>query len=115
MLSFNPIMVDNFAAFFNCTAGGSGVRLYDSPDLRMFAAKCTLPYIYFVFKCHVLYFGIKKEWLEKSWNTLSLAANILKAIHFSSVGSELLVFCLVQRGSSVSCLVRRDLHRRSAY
>ena len=40
--------------------------------------KCTLPYIYFVFKCLVLYFGIKKEWLEKSLNTFSLAANILK-------------------------------------
>ena len=40
--------------------------------------KCTLPYIYFAFKCLVLYFGIKKEWLEKSLNTFSLAANILK-------------------------------------
>ena len=29
--------------------------------------KCTLPYIYFVFKCLVLYFGIKKEWLEKKF------------------------------------------------
>ena len=27
--------------------------------------KCTLPYIYFAFKCLMLYFGIKKEWLEK--------------------------------------------------
>ena len=41
--------------------------------------KCTLPYTYFVFKCLVLYFGIKKEWLEKSLNTYSLAANILKS------------------------------------
>ena len=40
---------------------------------------CTLPYINFVFKCLVLYFGIKKEWLEKSLNTFSLAANILKS------------------------------------
>ena len=40
--------------------------------------KCTLPYIYFVFKCLVLYFGIRKEWLEKKMNTFSLAANILK-------------------------------------
>ena len=39
--------------------------------------KCSLPYLYFVFKCLVLYFGIKKEWLEKSLNTFSLAANIL--------------------------------------
>ena len=39
--------------------------------------KYTLPYIYFVFKCLVLYFGIKKEWLEKSLNTFSIAANIL--------------------------------------
>ena len=39
--------------------------------------KCTLPYTYFIFKCLVLYFGIKKEWLEKSLNTFSLAANIL--------------------------------------
>ena len=29
--------------------------------------KCTLPYIDFVFKCLVLYFGIKKEWLEKKF------------------------------------------------
>ena len=29
--------------------------------------KCTLPYIYFVFKCLMLYFGIKKEWLEKKF------------------------------------------------
>ena len=29
--------------------------------------KCTLPYIYFVFKCLVLYFGIEKEWLEKKF------------------------------------------------
>ena len=29
--------------------------------------KCTLPYIYFVFKSLVLYFGIKKEWLEKKF------------------------------------------------
>ena len=42
--------------------------------------KCTLPYIYFVFKCLVLYFGINKEWLEKSLNTFSLAANILKGL-----------------------------------
>ena len=27
----------------------------------------------------MLYFGIKKEWLEKSLNTFSLAANILKS------------------------------------
>ena len=42
--------------------------------------KCTLPYIYFVFKCLVLYFGIKKGWLEKKLDTFSLAANILKRI-----------------------------------
>ena len=29
--------------------------------------KCTLPYTYFVFKCLVLYFGMKKEWLEKKF------------------------------------------------
>ena len=40
--------------------------------------KCTLPYTYFVFKCLVLNFGIKKEWLEKSLNTFSFSANILK-------------------------------------
>ena len=44
--------------------------------------KCTLPYIYFVIKCLLLYFGIKKEWLEKSLNTFSLAANILKSCVF---------------------------------
>ena len=40
--------------------------------------KCTLPYIYFAFICLILSFGIKKERLEKSLNTFSLAANILK-------------------------------------
>ena len=39
---------------------------------------CTLSYTNFVFKFLVLYFGIKKEWLKKSLNTFSLAANILK-------------------------------------
>ena len=29
--------------------------------------KCTLLYTYFVFKYFVLYFGIKKEWLEKKF------------------------------------------------
>ena len=29
--------------------------------------KCTLPYIYFVIKCLVLYFGIKTEGLEKKF------------------------------------------------
>ena len=29
--------------------------------------KCTPPFIYFVLKCLVLYFGIKKEWLEKKF------------------------------------------------
>ena len=41
--------------------------------------KCTLPYIYFVFICLILSFGIKKERLGKSLNTFSLAANILKS------------------------------------
>ena len=37
-LVFNPIMVDNYAAFFtdDLHAGGSGVRLYDSPNLKLF-------------------------------------------------------------------------------
>ena len=37
-LVFNPIMVDNYAAFFNCTPVGraSDVRLYDGPDLKLF-------------------------------------------------------------------------------
>ena len=29
--------------------------------------KCTLPYIYFVFICLILYFGIKKEQLKKKF------------------------------------------------
>ena len=29
--------------------------------------KCTLPYIHFVIKCLMLYFGIKKVWLEKKF------------------------------------------------
>ena len=40
--------------------------------------KYTLSYIYFVFKCLVLYFGIKREVRKKSLNTFSLATNILK-------------------------------------
>ena len=32
-LVFNPIMVDNYAAFFSCTPG---VRLFDSRDLKLF-------------------------------------------------------------------------------
>ena len=32
----NPNTVYNFAALFNCTPGGSGVRLYDGPDLKLF-------------------------------------------------------------------------------
>ena len=36
-LVINPITVDNIAAFFNCTgAGGSGVKLYGGPDLKLF-------------------------------------------------------------------------------
>ena len=35
MLSFNPIMVDNYAAFFNCTPV-VGLRLYDGPDIKLF-------------------------------------------------------------------------------
>ena len=36
-LVFNQIMVDNYAAFINCTpAGGLGVRLYGGPDLKLF-------------------------------------------------------------------------------
>ena len=31
-LVFNPLMVDNYAASFNCTP----VRLYDGPDLKLF-------------------------------------------------------------------------------
>ena len=44
--------------------------------------KCTLPYIYFVFKCLVLYFGIKKERLEKKFEYFLLAANIEKQTIF---------------------------------
>ena len=33
-LVFNPIMVDNYAAFY--AAGESGVRLYNGPDLKLF-------------------------------------------------------------------------------
>ena len=35
-LVFNPIMVDNYAAFFNCTPVGQASRLYDGPDLKLF-------------------------------------------------------------------------------
>ena len=59
--------------------------------------KCTLPYINFVFKCLVLYFGIKKEWLEKSLNTFSLAANILKANFIVGNNSVLNLFQTVTK------------------
>ena len=36
--------------------------------------KCTLPYTYFVFKCLVLYFGIKKEWLEKKFEYIFIGS-----------------------------------------
>ena len=55
--------------------------------------KCTLPYIYFVFKCLVLYFGIKKEWLEKK------LANILKGFR-----SGLTLFSIVGYSRSLELL-----------
>ena len=73
-LVFKPIMVDNYAAFFNCTPVG---RPSDSMMARH------------------------------------------KAIHFSLLGSELLVCCLAHRGStgvflllriSVNYSAHRDLH-----
>ena len=40
-LVFNPIMVDSYTAFFNCTpVGGSGIRLYDGPDIKLFILVC---------------------------------------------------------------------------
>ena len=35
-LVLNPVMVDNYAAFFNCMADGSGIRHYDGPDITLF-------------------------------------------------------------------------------
>ena len=35
-LVFNPITVNNFASLFNCTAGGSGVRLNNGLDIKLF-------------------------------------------------------------------------------
>ena len=36
-LVINPITVDGFTALFNCTpAGGSGIRLHDSSDIKLF-------------------------------------------------------------------------------
>ena len=35
-LVFNPITVDNYAAFLFLHAGGSGVRLYDDPNIKLF-------------------------------------------------------------------------------
>ena len=35
-LVFNPIMVDNYAAFFNCMSMGQALRLYDGPNLKLF-------------------------------------------------------------------------------
>ena len=34
---FNPIMVDNYAGFFNCTTvGRASDSIYDGPDLKLF-------------------------------------------------------------------------------
>ena len=33
---FNPIMVDNYAAFFNCTPVGRASDSYDDLDLKLF-------------------------------------------------------------------------------
>ena len=35
-LVFNPIAVNNFASLFKLHAGGSGVRLDDGPDIKLF-------------------------------------------------------------------------------
>ena len=35
-LVINPITVDGYAALFTLHAGGSGVRLHDGPDLKIF-------------------------------------------------------------------------------
>ena len=35
-LVFNPVMVDDYAAFFNCTPVGRASRLYDGPDIKLF-------------------------------------------------------------------------------
>ena len=35
-LVFNPITVNNFASLFNLHAGGSGVRLDDGSDIKLF-------------------------------------------------------------------------------
>ena len=36
-LIFNPITIDYYhASLFNCAPVGSGVRLYDGPDLKLF-------------------------------------------------------------------------------
>ena len=35
-LVFNPIMVDNFAAFFNCTPMGRESDSEDGPDIKLF-------------------------------------------------------------------------------
>ena len=35
-LVFNPITVNNLASLFNCTPGGSGVRLDDGADIKLF-------------------------------------------------------------------------------
>ena len=35
-LVFNPIMVDNYAAFFNCTPVGRASDSYGGPDLKPF-------------------------------------------------------------------------------
>ena len=35
-LVINPITVDGYATLFNCTAGRSGVKLHDGPDIKLF-------------------------------------------------------------------------------
>ena len=35
-LAFNPIMVDNYAAFFNCTVVGRASDSMMAPDIKLF-------------------------------------------------------------------------------
>ena len=54
-----------------------------SPDYHPCCSlkKCTLPYTYFVFKCLVLYFGIKQEWLENQRTNGPVNAHLRSAAY----------------------------------
>ena len=65
-LVFNPVMVDKYAAFFNCMPVGQGVRLYDGPDTKV-----------------VILVGWGRSFLSVAWSTGSTGVFLLLRVSVS--------------------------------